>query len=333
MPDPRRLSPPPAHVRKHAVMLSNGTMAQRRHGEPYVPCHAMWQIPRLRQPLRSCSRAACAHGSSNVYLAAAMSAWMRVTRASMPGKRISGRTKLVATTRRCSPWKLFQKVCMMCTSTESSGASLLSTVGRVPIFITILWTPRSASGQPAGASSAAHPKYTPFGRPASTSASGAGSMLAVGTPICALPRPKPRTTVPAISTGPFGSAYPGGTCSTARYSPSSSTYSESVSGRSLTRASSSARSGNGCGTSSGLPERYLACHAHPSGWQIAMWPPGLSMSAALRSASLGLHRLPNTLLKKNASAGPWYAGRFITSPHQVRTPMLLPSLAASPGGE
>eukprot|EP00955_Chlamydomonas_euryale_P041517 352010-Chlamydomonas_euryale.AAC.4 len=54
------------------------------------------------------------------------------------------------------------------------------------------------------------------------------------------------------------------TCSTARYSPSSSTYSESVSGRSLTRASSSARSGNGCGTSSGLPERYLACHAHPA---------------------------------------------------------------------
>eukprot|EP00955_Chlamydomonas_euryale_P015931 170283-Chlamydomonas_euryale.AAC.1 len=53
----------------------------------------------------------------------------------------------------------------MCTSTESSGASLLSTVGRVPIFITILWTPRSASGQPAGASSAAHPKYTPCAKP------------------------------------------------------------------------------------------------------------------------------------------------------------------------
>lgn len=75
------------------------------------------------------------------------------------------------------------------------------TVGRVPMFITILYTPPSSAGHPCGACSCAHPKYTPCCRCPSCCATAAGSMLAVGTPSWRLPRPKPRTTGPEAHRG------------------------------------------------------------------------------------------------------------------------------------
>ena len=58
----------------------------------------------------------------------------------------------------------------------------------------------------------AHPKYTPLGKPSSCSANGSGGKLAVGKPICLLPRWKPVVTSPCSRRGVLEKTYPSGTC-------------------------------------------------------------------------------------------------------------------------
>jgi hypothetical protein len=56
------------------------------------------------------------------------------------------------------------------------------------------------------------------------------------------------------------------------------------------------------------------------GWLMSTWPPGCSSRAALRSASCGLGRFPNTPFMHTADAGPMYVGSCRKSPCHVRTP-------------